>query len=336
MLVPFVIDADSLVPDPAWIPAQQRSYYNSLLDIWQRAGLLAHDGDSLHGSRLHQAVQALPQSVRPRWLELLKRGPLLAIPEWNGSVSVATLGHFANVAQLALVDDARAEVEFGFSDDCDEASQSANGTDVDASVCRLLAAGQARAFQAAIALSGSHIEAGDTFQFIWDVRFKTLAKAPIKLVSVVDRYAMSQHMACPQTRISGLESFLRLLDKDATGHRYVTIYSACATDMPVEHRNTIQDIETELRLIFNKLPRKNIKRIKAFMVPNKFFRDDSHDRFIRFGDYIWDIGLGLEVFDVYSAKRSSAGFKSGMSQDSYKRVEQDLEKNAITNSIEIK
>lgn len=333
--MPFVIDADSLVPDPAWTPTQQRACYNGLLDVWQRSGLLTHDGKTLLGSRLHQAVQSLPQSVRPRWQEVLERAPLLNAPEWYGDVSPATLRDFAEVAQLALVDDARAEVEFGFDDDCDEALQPISGIDV--SVCRLLSAGQAKAFQATTALAGTHIEAGDKFQATWDARFKALARAPIKLVSVVDRYAIGQHVAHAQDRLSGLERFLRLLDGDATGDRHVTIYSAWTADLSGANRRSIDDIESDLRVVFGRLPCRNIRRIKVLMVPNTGFRDDGHDRFIRFGDYVWDIGLGLEVLDgAYAAKRSSAGFKFGTAIGGYKRVEQDLAGNAETKSREIK
>ncbi len=335
MLVPFVIDADSLAPDPAWTATQQRACYNGLLDVWQRTGLLAHDGESLPASRLHRAVLTLPQNVRPRWQEVLERSPLLSTPRWSGNVSTNTIGDFADVARLALVDDARAEVEFGLDDNCDETLKSINGIDV--SVCRLLVAGQAKAFQTATALAGTHIEAGDKFQTTWDTRFKALAIAPIKLVSIVDRYAIGQHMACPQTKLSGLERFLRLLDSDATGQRHVTIYSAWTADLSGENRKSIDDIENDLRVIFGRLPYKNIKRIKVVMVPNTGFRDDGHDRFIRFGDYVWDIGLGLEVLDgAYSVKRSSAGFKSGIAVVGYKGVEQDLAGNPDTKSREIR
>lgn len=250
-------------------------------------------------------------------------------------LSATKLGDFSEVAQLALVDDTRAEVDFGFDQNCDEAHQMVNGNDV--YVCRLLAAGQANAFQAATNLAGRHIEVGDTFQVTWDTRFKALANAPIKIVSVVDRYAIGQHMTCPQSRLSGLERFLRLLDGYATGDRHVTIYSAWTSDLSGESGKTIDDIEAELRVTFGKLPRKNIKRIKVFMVPNTGFRDDGHDRFVRFGDYVWDIGLGLEVFDgAYSAKRSSAAFKSGTAISGYKSVEQDLAGNGDTKSREIR
>lgn len=334
MLVPFVIDADSLAPDPAWTPTQQRACYIGLLETWQRAGLLAYDGKALLGSKLHQAIQALPQNVRPRWQEVLERAPLLAAPQWDGCVSAKTLNDFARVAQLALVDDTRAEIDFGINIDCDEVFNPINGINV--SICRILVAGQANAFHAATALAGAHIEAGDTFQTTWSARFKALANAPIKLVSIVDRYAIGQHMLCPQTKLSGLERFLKLLDSDANGNRHVTIYSAWTADLSGENRKTFEDIEAEISSLFGKY-NKNIKRIKIYMVPNSGFRDDGHDRFIRFTDYVWDIGLGLEVFDgAYSTKRSSASFKSGAAIRGYKEVEQALANNIDTKSKEIK
>lgn len=334
MLVPFVIDADSLAPDPAWTSTTQRACYNNLLEVWQRTGLLVHDGESLPASRLHKAILALPQSVRPRWQEVLERMPLLTAPKWSGNISAATLGDFASVAQLAFVDDTHAEIEFGFGD-FDEHHLSVNGTNV--SICRIQAAGQAQAFQAATALSGAHIEAGDTFQTTWNSRFRSLAQAPIKLVHIVDRYAIGQHMACSQSKLSGLERFLRLIDNDATGARHITIYSAWTADLSGENRKTIDDIEAELRVVLGRLPSRNIKRIKVLMVPNTGFRDDGHDRFVRFGNYVWDLGLGLEVFDgAYSAKRSSAGFKTGTAINGYKSVEQDLAGNSETKSREIK
>lgn len=335
MLVPFVIDADSFASDPDWTSAQQRACYKNLLDVWQRIGLLAYDGENPDKSIFYQSSQKLPQKVRTLWLEWLEHAPLLAIPGWDGIVSMSRLESFATTAQLAFVDDVRAEVEFGFCDDCDEAQRQVNGTEI--SICRVLAANQAQFFQDAIALSGTHIEIGDTFQETWDRRFSALAKAPIKLINIVDRYAIGQHMICPQTKRSGLERFIVLLDANASGPRHVTIYSAWTSELSGENRKTIDDIEAEMSLIFRRLPQKNVRRIKVCMAPNVSFRDDGHDRFFRFGKYVWDVGLGLKVFDgAYATERSSAGFKTGLSVAGYKQVEDDIARNAALKTCEIK
>jgi hypothetical protein len=331
MLVPFVIDADSLKPDQSLTPPQQRSYYLGLLDLWQRAGLLGYDGQFLSGSKLHRAVQSLPQSVRPRWLELLERSPTIPIPAWDCKVSRASIGNFSSIAQLAFVDDTIAEVEFGFDQNCDEALESVSGKDV--SICRITAVGQANVFQAVNALAGAHIQVGDPYQEIWDTRFATLAKASIKRISIVDRYAIGQLMTRDQTVLSGLERFLRLLDKDATGDRHVTIYSAWTHELSGK---TIDNVESDLRDVFSKLQKKNIKRIKIVMAPNKVFREDSHDRFIRFGNYVWDIGGGVKVFEGPSCRsRSSATFKSGTTSFGYEKVEQELASDSETKTKQI-
>lgn len=336
MLVPFVIDIDSLTPDPDWSSATQRACHKNLLDVWQRIGLLTHDGATFDGSRLKGAISALPQSLRPLWQEVLQRVPLAACgTEWNGDVSIPNLSNIATIAELAFVDETRAEVDFDFSDDCDEKLYSADGIDI--RICRLLAANQAQAFKDAIEIAGTHIEAGNKFQDIWDSRFKALAMAPIKQISIVDRYAVAQHFSCPQSKLSGLDRFIRLLDDTSSGSRYVTLYSAWTSELSGTNRKSIEDVETEVRSVFKKLTTKNIKRIKVIMVSNAGFRDDSHDRYVRFGDhFVWDIGLGLEIFEgAYTAKRSAATFKSGTAVAGYKQIEQDLASNPDTKTREI-
>ena len=202
MLIPFAIDANSLAPDPAWTPATRLACHRDLLNVWQHYGLLTHDGQRFDGSRLQQAVLQLPQNVRPLWLEMLERAPIFPFgDEWNGAVVQANLAALATATGLALVDDTRAEVEFGIGEDAVETTvATANG---EINVCRLQTANQAKLFQEAMRLSGTHIEAVDTYQQIWDSRFKHLAIAPIKQVSVVVSDAIPKQSLCPQARRYG-------------------------------------------------------------------------------------------------------------------------------------
>jgi hypothetical protein len=321
VLIPFAIDADSLTPDPAWTPAARLACHRDLLNAWQHYGLLTHDGQRFEGSRLQQAVLQLPQNVRPLWLEMLERAPIFAFGDgWNGAVVQANLPALATATGLALVDDTRAEVEFGIGEDAIETTIATANGEID--VCRLQTANQAKSFQEAIRLSGTHIEAVDTYQQIWDSRFRHLAIAPIKQISVVDRYAITKHRLCPQARLSGFERFARLLDAAATGPRYLTLYSAWTAEI---RGVDIRDVEADLQEILRRCPNNNVRRIKVVMVGNGAFGDESHDRFIRFENHVWDLGLGLEVFEGPTAqRRSSATFKAGVVVAGYKQVELDL------------
>lgn len=321
MLVPFVIDADSLVPDPGWTPSQLLTCHQSLFAVWQHIGILKHDTDSFETSRLRQAVQQLPQKVRPLWLSMLQRHLVQACGnEWDGNITPANINLLNGVARVALVDDTCAEVDFGLSEDVlSFPAQSAPQVEI----CRILAATHAKIFQDALARSTTHIEPKETFKEIWTQRFKSLAYAPIKRVVIVDRFAIGQLFNPPHQQLSGLDRFLRLLDVDASGSRHVTLYSSWAD---LSRATGMAEIEAELSLVMNRLQYRNIKQLKVIMLPNAVFGDVAHDRFIRFERLIWDIGLELKVFaGAFAAERSSATFKTEMvAVDGYKKVEQEL------------
>jgi hypothetical protein len=333
MLVPFVIDANSLVPDPSWGHIQQSACFENMLDIWQRIGLLAHDGDKCDGSRLYQAIQDLPPKFRNLWLPMLTKYPTLGIPDWNGTVDNKNLKAFATAAQLAIVDDDRAEAEFNLDEEDEELTLPVTPM-LDVSIRRIIVASNSCKFKTALIKSASHIEVGDTYQEIWNCRFNTLAKAPIKNITIVDRWAIQQHMLNDNPSIlSGLERFLRLIDKSATGPRNLTLYSSWTHLLTKKPRpntsdpepKTIKDVEGELREVFQHLGKdKNINRLKIIMV--KDFAKPAHDRFVRFGDnYVWDLGKGLTPFEgAYASERSSANFKAGVAVDTYANVTEDL------------
>jgi len=82
---------------------------------------------------------------------------------------------------------------------------------------------------------------------------------------------------------------------------------------------------------------KNIKRLKIFMMPKGVFGDVAHDRFIRFGHYVMDIGIGLDVFEgAYTSRRSSFSFKTGNAIDEYRQVEVDFNGHSDTKNCEIR
>ena len=143
MLVPFVIDAESIVPDGGWTVAQQLAYHKGLLDTWRRIGVLVYDGQKFQDSRIKEAIDALPQKLLPLWQELLERLPIVpGQPEWNGIAckNQDCMDALSASANVVLLDDAKAEVEFGL----DEAELSkVFETHPSLEFCRILAAAQA-------------------------------------------------------------------------------------------------------------------------------------------------------------------------------------------------
>lgn len=323
MLVPFVIDAESLTPDPDWTPTTLKACHYQLLDSWRRVGLLLHDGQRYEDSTLKHAVDKLPQNLKSLWTAMLERSPSVpCVNDWNGSVVPSLVQDLCSVAALALVEDARAEGDFGFAEEQDETALIPTEARRFV-VCRLQAMQQASVIRDALAISQRNIEAGEPYLDIWNSRFRSLAAAPspaFKNISIVDRFAMSKHFKCPQNRLSGLERFLRLLDEDAGGPRHVSVYSAWADALTVER---FEEIETEMNAVVKRLPKKNVKRLTVQMVPNGRFGIEAQDRYVRFGRYVWELGHGLEIFEGPVADRlCQASVKTDT--ESHSKVEKEL------------
>lgn len=338
MLVRFAIDADSLAPDQQWTPAYARQCHVALFATWRSIGLLVHDGESFEASQLMQAVKVLSPKLRPLWMEALEHCPVDACRSaWAGRIRKTNAMDLTNV-QVGLVDDACAEAEFDFSDD-----QLACGANEihPFELCRLASASQAAAFSAATKISGSHIETQDTFRTIWDQRFHGLAAAPIKSITVVDRFAFSQHYECPHDQLSGLSRFLVELDRSATGPRHVTLFSAWTAELMervgTDWTNGLSALRTEVvDAIAPKLLRKNVKRLRIVMLPNGPFGLLHHDRYVRFGEYVLDVGTGLKVLQgAHASERSSMALKTGTQLASYKNAESEIVGHVLARSIEI-
>jgi hypothetical protein len=129
-------------------------------------------------------------------MEMLERSPPVPCStNWNGAVASSSVRDLCSDASLALIEDVRAEAEFGLHEDEDEVTiEPEPGHRL--ILCRLQAARHASVVENALRLSQQNIEPGTGYQAIWDSRFRTLAVAPspsLNKVFIVDRYAIEQH-----------------------------------------------------------------------------------------------------------------------------------------------
>ena len=332
MLVPFVIDIDSLEPDPTWSPSVIANCHRQLLDFWNREGLLLHDGSAFQGSRLQQAVASIPQKHRAGWLALLEECPPVPCPvAWDGLVNKGAIPRLCGSASLALVEDVKAEADFGVDPEEDEIELGA-GPEQALSVCRIQSTRFSKVVQKAIEWKDRNVAMGEAFDAIWSARFRTLATiAPLKRIAIVDRYAIEQHFRCPQSQLSGLERFLRLLDQDAGGPRYVDVFSAWTKELK---DRSVADIEQEVRCLVGRLPRGRVTRVVVHMVPNSVFSAIAHDRYVRFERYVWELGHGLDIFQgPAAATPCQASFK--LRDKSHRDVEDELARRESPKAIKV-
>ena len=336
MLVPFVIDAESLEPEQGWSAVTLRQCHEDILELCERFGLLIHDGPRFIESRLYKAIASLPIKQRNRWQAVLKQSPPVPCKtDWAGSVTPQTAPKVCNDAVLALVDNLHAELDFSIPGDEDETRFSAaDGQEI--VICRLQSGRRASVVLEAEALSVRGISANDGYQDIWDARFRSLAatrSSEFKQVTIVDRYAMERHLN-PRDRhqLSGLQRFLYLLDADAGEPRRVTLFSAWSPGL----RDTRpEDVQAAIDEIMDRRPRQMIDQMTIFMVGNRDYGEVTADRYVRLGHHVWEFGHGLEVFEAGAARQwSTATFKR--KDQAHQCIEDELRRRVKPRSIKVK
>jgi hypothetical protein len=336
MLVPFVIDADSLEPEQEWSAVTLRQCHEDILDLWTRFGLLIHDGPRFNESRLSEAIASLPPKQRSLWQAMLQRSPPVpCTTDWAGSVTPQTAPDVCCDAALALVDNLHAELEFSIPDDEDETRFCvADGQDM--VICRFQSGRRASVVREADALSVNGISSNDGYQDIWASRFRSLAatRSPeFKQVTIVDRYAMERHFNPPDGhQLSGLQRFLNLLDADAGGPRRVTLFSAWS---PGLSDICAEDVEAAIDEIMDRRPRQMIDQITVFMIGNRDYGEVTADRYVRMGQHVWELGHGLEVFEGGRARQwSTATFKR--KDRAHQCIEEELRRRVKPRPIKVK
>lgn len=336
MLIPFVIDVDGLKSDPGEEVFQTRAAHERVIDMWLQRGLLIVDEREDGESELLEVIERLPQKLRNYWLEAWKNSLHLSVKGWDGVVTRDRLERLCAIdadgthqLRLAVVDDVRALEDFDLDEEeLETAVCIGEGTEI--TVSRMSSVDRSRPIRELEELASRDVERGESWKKIWEERFEILIEAPgLVYVNVVDRYALAGLWSAPQSRLSGLERFLKLVKDSAKEKRYVKIFSAITRDMgPL----ALSEIEDELRKRCSYLSGGRLKKIDFYLLSDGEFGNISHDRFVRFGGkagagYVWDLGCGLEIFEAETAyRRSHARFEGRRHACCRRETEEEVKK----------
>ncbi len=302
MIVPFAIDPAALHP-PGVQPRQLVAAHTRLLEQWLQRGLLVTPTD--RPNPLKSAIAGLPQRLRKRWKVAFRTARLSAGPDgWRGlnrPADPADLEPIAHCVKLACVDDQGAE---------------ALGLDLDDFSCWILddrievvpflQSDMATSFQEASRVASSSIEAKTPTAAVWARRFADLARHS-RSIGAMDLYAI--HNAC-QHKSSGLRRLLSELSRLGEP-RELVLFSSCTGATPGTWQSDVD------RLVRAAAP----VRLTLYVIPYSK-RYDYHARYLRFGQSLCELELGLEVLQGRRTGRPQA-FKHRLVQPSDKHRERD-------------
>lgn len=154
--------------------------------------------------------------------------------------------------------------------------------------------------------SKTDIQRGDSIDEIWRTRFLGVAKH-CSTITIIDRYLFKNLESDLNVRATSIKKFadlLRPLNKTFS----LNIYSSGL------------DKDSGRHLCIEKYFRNNEKLldrlgdvfsyIEISSCSDEKFRDDSHDRFIRFDDFVISVGIGFEIFRAFPIKAATFSVKN--------------------------
>jgi len=150
------------------------------------------------------------------------------------------------------------------------------------------------------------IPSGTDISEVWDTRFLNIAKHT-SLITIIDRYLftnLEEDMHNKQTSIKKFADLLRPLNKKFS----LNIYSVG------DKKHSSRHLCIERYLRDNKTEGDRLGDVFSYVelssCTDEKFRDESHDRFVRFDNFVLSLGLGFGIFRSYPVGPCSFSVKN--------------------------
>lgn len=161
-------------------------------------------------------------------------------------------------------------------------------------------------FNACEDYSKTDIKNGDCINNVWHTRFLGVAKHS-NVITIIDRYLfenLENDINIRPTSIKRFADFLRPLNKKFS----LNIYSSG------DEKNSSRHLCIEKYFRDNEKVSDRLGEVFSYIeissCSDNKFRDDSHDRFIRFDNFVISIGTGFEIFRNYPLRAASFSVKN--------------------------
>ena len=150
------------------------------------------------------------------------------------------------------------------------------------------------------------IPSGEAINIVWNTRFQNIAKHT-SVITIIDRYLfanLEDDINVRQTSIKKFADFLRPLNKQFS----LNIYSVG------DDKNSSRHLCIERYLRDNKTEGDRLGDVFSYVelssCTDEKFRDASHDRFVRFDNFVLSLGLGFGIFRSYPVGPCSFSVKN--------------------------
>lgn len=322
MLLPIEIDVSQLMlQDCISADIKSKSAHDDFIDVWLRHGVLVYGGNSFHESPVVSQSYRLPVDIRKKWQTAFQHCPRVRSinRSWDGFIDPVDLAKSAEHPTLIVIEDEMAESVYLLPPSEYSSVTYIDGKTVE--VIRFSCIRRSRLLQEATATAASQITKGTEFKRIWADRFLWLVRAEnLRQISVVDPWALKNFGPLKNlsaNEICGTQRFFYYLSESSHSDKYVKLYTSwgdagSAWSAALRRENGYRFAEMIKSQILSH-DHSKVQEVEINIVHRKDFRKIYHDRYIRFGDYVIDLGNGLTCFEGEASAKDNmlSAFKCG-------------------------
>ena len=290
-IVNFALDTTALeAKDP---DAEVIGRHRRLLRAWRNHGCLVHDDGALRRMKAH--LESLPADLRREWVQMIKHSFTKRSQLPSSDLTQADqIEHLTTCEyDVACLEEARSLV-LGLAHD--QLCRNLGNIEL----TRYQHLDETEAYQSAVDWSQSPIPQGTPRQELWRKRLEPLAIATNE-VAIVDRYAINSACKPQRQQNCGIRNLLLHLDASPSKASNVTLISEESVDPPHSIDATIKWIGD----LVSGLSRGGVRKVTLYTCSGDLFKETAHDRQIRFGSHVVEIGIGLEVLQGTRTRRNT-------------------------------
>lgn len=277
--------------------------HDVMLNHWLEYGILVYPPDYLDS--YEAAIKSLPAKYQTQWTAALAHFKKIdsGVP-WKDIKLLEgfedTIKNYADHFDTVFVDDTLAYVL------CENEDISRHCKSTSFEVVGAPAITKSENFKKSIDFSKQDIAGDSNINTVWSERFKMLAKHS-KRITICDRFVFERILNDLTRGIhSSIKTFLDFLTAE-NGNYYLTIFSD-GGELGSQQKIEIENYFNGLFKPSNGYSAK-VKRLTLISNEKKVFQQFSHDRYIRFDDYVCALGSGMAIFERHPITNTTLSIK---------------------------
>lgn len=277
--------------------------HDVFLNNWIDYGVLVHPPGYL--IKYDTAINALPAKYQSQWKAALAHSKKIVTEVAWGDIGLqadfeGALQSYSQYFKTAFVDDTLAYLL------CDNGNISRHCNTTRFEVVGAPAITQSENFKKSILFSKQDIAGASNINTVWDERFKMLAKHS-KRITICDRFLFERILDdVARGAHTSIKKFLDFLVAESGDH-YLTIFSdggAINSQQKIEIDNYFAGLFKPASGYSAK-----VKRLTLISNEKKVFQQFSHDRYVRFDDYVCALGNGMTIFERNPISNTTVSIK---------------------------